>query len=460
MKTWQAKDDTDGNSIKSWLRSVWLCLDSDRKSSYLSVSKNITWLFLEKVIRALVGLIVGAWLARHLGPQDYGVLAYAIAFVTVFQSALPLGLDNIAVRDMARSPENSPRLLGTVFVLRLGASIVLYLAAFVAMILIKPDDNSTLTLVLIIAGVMALQPIETADLWFQSRLQSRWAVKAKLFALTLSTALRIFFIITNQPLIAFAWVIFVDGVLFSAALAFAYKCQPGRPVLAFDFKLAKEMLQEGIFPLTSGILLTAYLQIDKLWIGNFIGPKELGLYVAAATPVAIFSFLPMILCSSLAPRMAKIDGAAPRHVFFTGLVAVLFWSATLISLALFAFSEEIIKALYGNGFSISSDLLRLLSPLVVFIFLSVANDYYSLIIQQTQVTFYRTLAGLSTNVLLNYFLIPEFGAFGAVISSVFAHGVSNTFVYWALVPGSLAIFMNAITLPIKILSKKDQALEQ
>ncbi len=450
MKTWPAKDNNDRNSVKSWLRSVWLGLDPDRKSNWLSISRNISWLFLEKAIRALAGLIVGAWLARHLGPQGYGTLAYAIAFVAIFQSALPLGIDNIAVRDMARSPENSPRVLGTAFVLRLASSVILYIATFVAIIAIKPDDNTTLTLVLIIAGVMALQPIEIADLWFQSKIQSRWTVKAKLFALALSTALRIYFIVTTQPLVAFAWVIFFDGILFSTALAFAYKSQPDRPILAFDIMLAKQMLKEGIFPLTSGILLTAYLQIDKLWIGNLIGAKELGIYVAAATPVAIFSFLPMIVCSSLAPRMANIDGAAPRRAFFTGLVAALFWSATSISFVLFAFSEAIIEVLYGNSFSSSSELLRLLSPLVVFIFLSVANDYYSLIIQKTQVTFYRTVAGLAINVLLNYFLIPKLGAFGAVISSLIAHAVSNTIVYWALVPGSLAILMNAMALPAKI----------
>jgi hypothetical protein len=42
---------------------------------------NTSWLFAEKVLRMAVGLFVGVWVARYLGPEKFGLLSYAKSFV-------------------------------------------------------------------------------------------------------------------------------------------------------------------------------------------------------------------------------------------------------------------------------------------------------------------------------------------------------------------------------------------
>ena len=55
---------------------------------------NTGWLFAEKVLRMAVGLFVGVWVARYLGPSLYGLLNYAGAFVGLFSAFATLGLEN------------------------------------------------------------------------------------------------------------------------------------------------------------------------------------------------------------------------------------------------------------------------------------------------------------------------------------------------------------------------------
>ena len=55
---------------------------------------NTGWLFAEKVLRMAVGLFVGVWVARYLGPAQYGLLNYAGAFVGLFSAFATLGLEN------------------------------------------------------------------------------------------------------------------------------------------------------------------------------------------------------------------------------------------------------------------------------------------------------------------------------------------------------------------------------
>ena len=59
----------------------------------------------EQVLRILAGLFVGIYVARFLGPEQFGVYSYAAAFVALFGAIARLGLDGIVVRDLVNNPE-------------------------------------------------------------------------------------------------------------------------------------------------------------------------------------------------------------------------------------------------------------------------------------------------------------------------------------------------------------------
>jgi len=50
------------------------------------VLANLAWLFTDQILQMGLGLVVGLWVARYLGPVQFGLLNYAIAFVSVFSS--------------------------------------------------------------------------------------------------------------------------------------------------------------------------------------------------------------------------------------------------------------------------------------------------------------------------------------------------------------------------------------
>ena len=43
------------------------------------VISNIAWLFTDQILQMGLGLVVGLWVARYLGPEQYGLLNYALA---------------------------------------------------------------------------------------------------------------------------------------------------------------------------------------------------------------------------------------------------------------------------------------------------------------------------------------------------------------------------------------------
>ena len=46
---------------------------------------NTGWLLFDRIFRIVLGLTIGAWIARYLGPEQFGELAYVLSFIAFFQ---------------------------------------------------------------------------------------------------------------------------------------------------------------------------------------------------------------------------------------------------------------------------------------------------------------------------------------------------------------------------------------
>jgi len=67
---------------------------------FMRYFRNTSWLMGERILRMGVGLFVGIWVARYLGPEQFGLLSYAQSFVFLFTAIATLGLDGIVVREL------------------------------------------------------------------------------------------------------------------------------------------------------------------------------------------------------------------------------------------------------------------------------------------------------------------------------------------------------------------------
>jgi PST family polysaccharide transporter len=52
---------------------------------------NTGWLFVDKFVSLVFGLLVGALVVRYLGPARYGIYNYAVAFVALFAPLVEVG---------------------------------------------------------------------------------------------------------------------------------------------------------------------------------------------------------------------------------------------------------------------------------------------------------------------------------------------------------------------------------
>jgi O-antigen/teichoic acid export membrane protein len=171
---------------------------------------NTGWLMADKVLRLFVGLFVGVYVARYLGPEQFGLLNFAMSFVALFGAFAKLGLDGIVVRNAVQNPDSRDELLGTAFGLRIIGGLVLLAVVFGA-IQLTDSDPLTQLIVMIIAAGHVLQAFQVIELYFQSQVLARLASIAGIAGLLVSSAIKLALIWSGASLVCFSWVMVVEG---------------------------------------------------------------------------------------------------------------------------------------------------------------------------------------------------------------------------------------------------------
>jgi PST family polysaccharide transporter len=187
---------------------------------------NTGWLLFDRILRIFIGLTIGAWIARYLGPAQFGQLAYVLSFIAFFQIMADLQADGFIVRDIAQERGEVSVILGTTLWLRLIFGIAAWICASFLMFLLHPQEQELFLLTVIIGGTMVFRPSETVDLWFQSQSQSKRTVAAKLVAYIFSNGIKIILLLMKAPLIAFAGVMCLECAATALGLATAYRRFP------------------------------------------------------------------------------------------------------------------------------------------------------------------------------------------------------------------------------------------
>ncbi len=133
----------------------------------------------DRILRMGIGVVVGVWVARYLGPMRFGSLNFALAFVSLLGTAATLGTDNLIVREIVVGDTDVHATLGTTLALRLAGATAGVLIALAAVRFIQPGDRTTSVLVGITSIGLFFQAFDTIDSYFQSQVRSKLTVWAK-----------------------------------------------------------------------------------------------------------------------------------------------------------------------------------------------------------------------------------------------------------------------------------------
>jgi O-antigen/teichoic acid export membrane protein len=387
---------------------------------------NTGWLLFDRILRIIIGLTIGAWTARYLGPAQFGELAYVISFIAFFQVVADLQADGFIVRDIAQEKEDPSIILGTALRLRLLIGTFSWLLAIAVMAILHPADSQLILLSSIIGASLVFRASDTVDLWFQSQSQSKLTVFAKVIAYLFSNIIRVSLLIWKAPLVAFAGVLCLEWAALALALAIAYRRFPTRNSWKAGANQAKVILHQCWPFLISAFLMTAFSRFDQIMLKELMGERELGIYAAAIPISQIWTVIPVTLVTSIGPFVARRKYAS-EELYQETLVSIFRYFALISSLSaiITAFASPwIIRIMYGELYKSSALVLSIYVFSNVFTFQGIAQSLWVTNDNVRTVTLIGTLLSTVICVASNTLMIRKFGTIGAAYTIVLVECIS------------------------------------
>ncbi|HSG26876.1 MAG TPA: polysaccharide biosynthesis C-terminal domain-containing protein, partial [Candidatus Krumholzibacterium sp.] len=191
----------------------------------------------------------------------------------------------------------------------------------------------------------------------------------------------------------------------------------------------------------SGASVTIYSLLDKLMIGYFQGASPVGIYSIARNLLETSLFPTFALVMTLRPALAGAwaagDGDRCRYLVRRSLMDSFFY-ATCVILVFGCLSGPLVTGIFSDRFAESARILVIFLPLIMMRSLG-SVILPGLIAADRAGTYARlTLAGAALNFILNILLIPEWGAEGAVVSTLVSYmpiEVLGLRALWKAMPG-------------------------
>jgi O-antigen/teichoic acid export membrane protein len=393
-----------------------------------------------------LNFVIALLLSRLLGPEGYGAYAFAIAWGLLLSMPASLGLSPLVVRELTtyRVREDWSRARG---LLRRSNQAVLIaslaLTGTVAAVLIVVDWPKPPLFEPTLVG-LAVVPLIALVVLRQSAMQAFGAVVLArvpetlvvplltiVLALLLETTL-------SGGLSATSAVGAQAAAAACAALLGAYLLRRRLPT---EMRRAEPLHETrawlvGALPILVAAGISALnLQASTILTGSIAGPREAGIFSAAARIAALLPFLLQAALPSLMPTIAELhergQSEALQRLLIRG-ARLVFLGSLPVAIAVIVFAEPLLK-LFGLGFEAGVTVVRIvcLGQLV-----NLATGFAAtilLMVGESGLLTWSVAAGTAVNLVLSAALIPKFGANGAAVgtaASIATMNILMTYLLW------------------------------
>ena len=411
-------------------------------ASAKQIASSSVLLLAENLIRLLAVAAVSFWIARQLGPGQFGILNFASAFAAILLAVSTLGMDTPVILRLTQTQQSRP-IMAAVLALRAIVSVIVFIAAVLIALVLKHNDSVAFNTTVIVSLGIILNTPAVFDYWFKANTNAAPAALARISGTLLSAAAKVLCLYLGLGVEALAWTVAFEAAVTSIVFTLVYfkNSESNKQQGNFTAKkktMAKLLLESWPY-LLSMTAVVAYMKIDVVILGYLSTNTETGIYSLSQKLSEVLYMIPVVLIDSLYPTLTKkylnVDNTLKNQGQMLFDVAV--GASIIATLTSIALSGIFIKIIFGDGYQKSIDVFYVHSWSCIAIAMNTARHRWLATLQLQRYIPIVTTIGLGSNIICNLFLIPEYGAIGAAYAtliSYFISGYACSFVFPSLKP--------------------------
>jgi len=387
-----------------------------------------------------LGFLTSIVLARSLGPEGYGIVAYVLSWVAVLSAVTGLGVERIVVREVSAAAERGVPSIARGLVgetsrvtALVGAVSVLLASGIVYLLELPPILTLAFWVALPLAILEPLSRLRMAALQGLGRVLLGQVPELLVRPGLMLAGITLAWALGPDPL---SPAVAVGISLLSALLGWAL----GDQLLRAALKGSASSAPPPWISLAAPLLLVQILHVvtnraDIIILGMFRPAADVGVFNVAARLAELLGMALIATNFVLAPRLSRAwtrgDLTTAQHLLTRATRGVALVS--LLMAAALGVMGPWILVLYGSDFA------GAFPPLLILVGGRLASAVFGSL-GIVLVTAGRegallagVAAGAATNLLLNFLLIPSYGAMGAAVAT------SAGIIVWNSVLGVLVL---------------------
>ncbi|NDL62587.1 flippase [Acerihabitans arboris] len=391
---------------------------------------NSLWIILEKFCFAGAGIISAMYIARYLGPENFGTLSYLVSIIALILPFIQLGSDNVLFNRIAKKPHSGMNLMIASLRLKLMLFIIFSIGLITWACYFLPLEHTEILLVLLAGTFFTLRDIY--KLYYDATLASKVNLVINNSVLVLFVATNLMFAWLQLSLIWFAFSLAVRSIIPYMVRKILFSREQRAKGMRHKRRLKAKystfyniyLLKVG-FPLAiSSLAIVIYTRIDQIMLAKFMGYHAVGIYSAALAISGGWVLVPMALITSFMSTIASERDArrAGDRVRMLYMITLALCAPVIVALGFF--SKDIIQLIYGDAFMDSASILLICGLTSLCSVLGTIS--YRIILMHSGYRFVALKMPVIAllNIGLNYHFIPLFGIKGAALSTLLSEVIS------------------------------------
>lgn len=396
-----------------------------------SFLKDLLSVGLSKGLMIILGLGSSIITARYIGPEGNGVIASLLVFPSLFMSIGSLGIrqsttyflgKGIYTEEQIKTAITQIWMLTTIFSLIVSFTLMRYFT----------ETGQNLNLV-----ILALLPIPFS--LFNTYNSGIFLGKNDIKAFnkinwipTFIAFIGIVALVAYLKLdVAGALIASIAGPFLMAIILLFKNKFINSFSFNYDWTIIKSMLSLGIVYAISLLIINLNYKIDIILLEKLSSPYEIGLYSKGAVITEYLWQIPMLLSTIIFARSAVSKNDRLFSLKVAQLLRLSFIIIGVASVVLLLLSEFIIVGMYGEPFRGSINVLNYLLPGVLILTVYKVMNMDLAGKGKPWISMKAMIPSLIVNIVMNYTLIPTYGANGAAISSTISYSMAGfLFIYF------------------------------
>lgn len=390
-------------------------MEIKRKSLKTNAILNATRTFLE----LLFPLITFPYVSRILGPVNIGKINFSLSIVSYFVMIAMLGISNYGIREAAKIRDDKIQLskfVKEILALNTISSIISYAILFLLVFTVnKLADYRSLISLLSTTIFFTVIGID----WFFYAVEDLTSVTLRSFGFHILSFISLFiFVRKPEDYMNYTLISVVSSVgsnIFSIFISKRFVDY--RLPIKIDIKKHLKPIMTFFF---ISVATTVNSSIDTTMLGFISGDKQTGFYSVANRIIRIVVSM-ATAATVILPRLSylymqnKIEEI--KDVIATTLYTIMCLVIPAI-VGIFLIAEPVILIISGKAYLDSIIVLKVMLPSIFFLALSnLTGSHLFMATGMEKHVIYSVFSGIVLNIVMNFFLIPKFEAFGAGIAT-------------------------------------------